>query len=95
MVVYYLVFGLLLNRGGENFPVFLLTGLVPWMWFSKAVSGSSNSILAGQNLMLQVGLPSVVFPLTTFVQSILKQIPVYILLILFIQKIKIRYRLSC
>ena len=80
MGVYYLVFGLLLQRGGENYPVFLLTGLIPWMWFMKAVSGSSNSIIAGQNLMLQVGLPSVVFPVVSLLQATLKQIPVFILL---------------
>ena len=80
MGVYYLVFGLLLQRGGENYPVFLLTGLIPWMWFMKAVSGSSNSIIAGQNLMLQVGLPSIVFPLVSLLQATLKQIPVFILL---------------
>lgn len=84
MVVYYVVFGLLLLRGGDNFPVFLLTGLVPWMWFMKAVSGSSNSILTGQNLMLQVGLPSVIFPLVSILQSTLKQIPVFVLLVGFL-----------
>jgi len=84
MGVYYLVFGLLLQRGGENYPVFLLTGLIPWMWFMKAVSGSSNSIIAGQNLMLQVGLPSVVFPLVSLLQATLKQIPAFILLLGFL-----------
>ena len=80
MGVYYLVFGLLLQRGGENYPVFLLTGLIPWMWFMKAVSGSSNSIIAGQYLMLQVGLPSIVFPLVSLLQATIKEIPVFILL---------------
>ncbi|MCU7958779.1 MAG: ABC transporter permease [gamma proteobacterium symbiont of Bathyaustriella thionipta] len=80
MSVYYLVFGVLLQRGGENYPVFLLTGLIPWMWFMKAISSSSNSIIAGQNLILQVGLPSAVFPLVSLLQTTLKQIPVFIIL---------------
>ncbi len=84
MVIYYIVFGLLLQRGGENFTVFLLTGLIPWMWFSKAVGSSSNSILAGQNLMLQVGVPSVIFPLICLLQATIKQIPVFILLFCFV-----------
>ncbi|WP_240992153.1 tetratricopeptide repeat protein [endosymbiont of Riftia pachyptila] len=84
MLIYYVVFGILLQRGGEGFTTFLLTGLIPWMWFMKAVSGSSNSILAGQNLMLQVGLPSVVFPLISLLQASLKQIPVFILLLGFV-----------
>ena len=80
MTVYYLVFGLLLNHGGKNYPVFLLTGLIPWMWFSKTISGSSNSILAGQNLMLQVNLPTLFFPLVSLLQATFKQIPVFLLL---------------
>lgn len=84
MVVYYVVFALLLERGGENFPVFLLTGLIPWMWFMKVVGGSSNSIIAGQNLMLQVGLRPITFPLVSILQSSIKQIPVFLLLIGFV-----------
>lgn len=84
MVVYYVVFALLLKRGGENFTVFLLTGLIPWMWFMKVVGGSSNSIIAGQNLMLQVGLRPITFPLVSILQFSIKQIPVFLLLISFV-----------
>jgi lipopolysaccharide transport system permease protein len=84
MVTYYIVFGLLLNRGGENYPVFLLTGLIPWMWFTKAISSSSNSILAGQNIMMQVAVPSIYFPLVMLLQTTIKQLPVFILLIGFV-----------
>jgi len=84
MMVYYVVFGLLLQRAGENYPVFLLTGLIPWMWFMKAVSGSSGSILSGQNLIFQVGLPSMVFPLVSLLQTTLKQLPVFVLLVGFV-----------
>ena len=84
MIVYYTVFGLLLNRGGGDFPVFLLTGLIPWLWFSKAVGASSGSILGSQNLMLQIGLPSVVFPLIILLQTTIKQLPVFLLLVGFV-----------
>jgi lipopolysaccharide transport system permease protein len=84
MITYYIVFGLLLNRGGENYPVFLLTGLVPWMWFTKAISSSSNSVLAGQNIMMQVAVPSIYFPLVMLLQTTIKQFPVFILLIGFV-----------
>lgn len=84
MVVYFLVFGFLLQRGGEGFTTFLLTGLIPYMWFNKAMSAVSNSIIAGQGLMLQVGIPSVVFPLVSLLQATLKQIPVFAVLLGFV-----------
>jgi len=84
MVVYYVVFGILLKSGGENFTVFLLTGLIPWMWFSKSITGSSSSILTGQNLMLQVGTPPILFPLVIVTQVIIKQLPVFLLLVAYV-----------
>jgi len=84
IAVYYIVFGLLLNRGGENFVVFLLTGLIPWMWFSKSVSAATSSILVMQNIITQVKVPLVIFPLIAVSQSTIKQIPVFVLLIVFV-----------
>lgn len=83
MMVYYLVFGLFMDRGGANYLAFLLAGTVPWMWFSKTISGSSGSILAGQNLMLQVGMPPILFPLIHVQKACLQQIPVFLLLLFF------------
>jgi lipopolysaccharide transport system permease protein len=84
MAVYYMVFGMLLNRGGENYPVFLLAGLVPWTWFSKSVLSSSNSLLQNQNLILEVGVHPFVFPATSILKASLKQLPVFLLLFIFI-----------
>ncbi len=81
MVVYYVVFDKLLQRGGEGFVVFLLAGLVPWMWFAKAVNSSSGSIMQNNKLILQIGIPPIVLPLITIMQASLKQIPIFILLL--------------
>ena len=84
MAVYYVVFGMLLNRGGENFPAFLLAGLVPWTWFSKSVLSASNSLLQNQNLILGVGVHPFVFPATSILKASLKQLPVFLLLLVFL-----------
>ena len=84
MAVYQLVFDVLLNRGGEHYSVLLMTGLIPWMWSLKAIVSSSGSILAGQGLMLQVGVHPIVFPMVMFVQASVRQIPVFLLLIGFV-----------
>ena len=54
MLVFYVVFEMLLNRGGENYTTFLITGLIPWMWFMKSVSGSSGSIINSHALITQL-----------------------------------------
>lgn len=85
MSVFYLVFGLLLSRGGgENFIAYLLTGLVPFQWFAKTVQQSSGAIFAGRGLMHQVHISPLFFPLVAIVQNAGKQMPVFLLLIVFL-----------
>lgn len=84
MVVYYVVFSLLLARGGENFVAFLLTGLIPWLWFAKSINHTMGSILHGKELMNQLYIPKIFFPLTFIVQDAVKQCIVFLLLITFL-----------
>ncbi|KIC79635.1 ABC transporter permease [Pseudomonas sp. C5pp] len=81
LVIYYFLFGRVLNAGVENYGLFLLCGLVPWMWFTKAVSTSATSILGGQSLMLNSNVQPAFFPLVNIVQSTFKQLPAMLLLI--------------
>lgn len=82
LMIYYFLFGKLLNAGVENYGLFLLCGLVPWMWFTKAISTSSSSILSGQSLMLNSSVSPAFFPLVGIVQSTLKQLPPLMILLL-------------
>ena len=84
MAVFYVVFGLLLNRGGDNFVVYLLTGLVPFQWFAKTVQLASGSILAGGGLMHQVRISPMFFPLVMITQTAGKQLLVFGMLFLFL-----------
>lgn len=84
MGIYYLVFGLLLARGTENYVAFLLTGLIPWLWFSRTISHATNSIVQGRGLMNQVHLPKIFFPMVFLLQDSVKQVFVFLLLIIFL-----------
>lgn len=48
MGIYALVFGVFLNVGTEHYPVFLLSGLVPWSWFSMSILQGTTSIQDGR-----------------------------------------------
>jgi lipopolysaccharide transport system permease protein len=62
MLAYYFVFGMLLSRGTEDYVAFLMTGLIPWLWFAQTVSRSSTSIVSGKALMMQVYIPKIILP---------------------------------
>jgi lipopolysaccharide transport system permease protein len=84
MLVFYLVFGFLLQRGTENFVAFLLTGLIPWLWFNKTISNSMMSIFQGKGLMMQVHLPKMILPTIVICQDAVKQLVVILLLLIFL-----------
>jgi lipopolysaccharide transport system permease protein len=84
MAIFYLVFGLLLQQGTEDFVTFLLVGLVSWRWFQNSISNGTASILNGQQLMRQVYLPKSVFPLVNLLTDIFKFFVVLLLLLLYL-----------
>ena len=65
MIVFTLIFGKLggVQSKGLDYRVFVLTGLLPWTYFSSAVSSSSASIVANKAMVTKVYFPRVLLPL--------------------------------
>lgn len=84
MAVYYVVFSFLLARGDENYVAFLLTGLIPFLWFTKTINHAMGSILQGKHLMNQLYVPKLFFPLTCIVQNTIKQSVIFVILLIFL-----------
>lgn len=84
VAVLYIVFATFLDRGTENFLIFLVCGKIPFLWFSKSVTNASNSIVAGRGLINQVSIPKPFFPMLVVFQDALKQAIVFIFMLLFI-----------
>ncbi len=63
-----LVFSLFLGRvagvttSGVPYPLFAFAGLVPWMFFSNAITSASNSLITSSNLITKVYFPRVIIP---------------------------------
>ncbi len=64
MVVYTLVFSTIMRVGIPDYPVFLLSGLLPWTLISVSTTGSALSLLMNQALIRKVAVPQAVYPLS-------------------------------
>ncbi|MBV8359248.1 MAG: ABC transporter permease [Deltaproteobacteria bacterium] len=64
MVVFTVLFGRLarMPTDGEPYPLFCYTALLPWNFFVTAVSNSSSSLVANNNLITKVYFPRLVIP---------------------------------
>jgi len=66
MVVFTIFFGRLANMpsDGHPYPIFVYSALVPWMFFTNAITSSSNSLIGSANLVSKVYFPRLIIPLS-------------------------------
>ncbi|AST93379.1 MULTISPECIES: ABC transporter permease [Sutcliffiella] len=65
VLVYYFLVVIILERGGENYAVYLVIGLVVWRWMNTTVTTSAKAIRKYGSIINQVYLPKSIFPLAT------------------------------
>lgn len=64
MVVYTVVFSTIWRSSFRNFSLFLLSALLPWLFFNTAVLQGLFAVISNQELIRKVRLPQAVFPLS-------------------------------
>jgi lipopolysaccharide transport system permease protein len=71
MAVYTLVFSVLLKAFQiEHYPLFVLTGLLTWVFFQSAVQMSCSSLFAQPTLVKQVRFPRQMLPLAVVATNV-------------------------
>lgn len=68
-IVLTLVFSTLFNRDIENFPVYLLCGLLLFQFFSTSTNQSMNSIIGSAHLIKKIYLPKYLVTLSTILSN--------------------------
>ncbi|MCL4832609.1 MAG: ABC transporter permease [Caldilineaceae bacterium] len=72
MLVFTFVFTVMMpNTQVENFPIFVLTGLLPWNFFTSGVMGGISSVVANGNLVKKVYFPREVLPTASVLSSMI------------------------
>jgi lipopolysaccharide transport system permease protein len=69
MAIYALVFSVYMRMEIEHYAVFLLSGLLPWIWFSSSLMMGTTSIIEGGSLIKKVFLPPQVLPTVTVISN--------------------------
>ena len=64
MLVFIFVFDVVFRIKIENFPLYLITGLVPWTYFSNSIGTITTSISANSGLIKRVYYPREIFPIS-------------------------------
>jgi len=72
-MIVFTIFGTWLHAdtGHVPRPVFVFTALLPWQFFSSALTGASNSLVNNSHLISKVYFPRLIVPLSAVVTSLM------------------------
>jgi lipopolysaccharide transport system permease protein len=65
------VFTIIFTTGIKDFSLFALSGILPWMSFSTAISEATPSLLAQKGILHQFSLPKEILPLSAILSHFL------------------------
>jgi lipopolysaccharide transport system permease protein len=86
MLIFTLVFNrfVRLDAGPLPYPLFALSGLLLWLFFSSAVSNSTNSLISNANLITKVYFPRMFIPAAAVGAGLVDLFVAFVLLIVLV-----------
>ena len=64
MLIYVLVMTVIFQRCTPEFPLFLLSAMVPFKWFTATVGSSTSAVTGKEGLIKQILFPKLILPVT-------------------------------
>lgn len=83
-IIYYFVMGVVmkLDRGIENFPIYLFSGIVAVNLFNEAFGNATTSIVENRALVKKIYLPRELFPIAAIIIAFIHFLPQLAILLL-------------
>lgn len=94
LLVYYFVFSLVMKArlgpeyGGAHFAVWLMVGLLPWMFFSEVVLRAPTLVIEQANMIKKMVFPSELLPFSHLAAAALNHIMAFLLLLVLVLFLK-------
>ncbi len=84
MAIFSIIFGSLANipSDGVPYPIFNLTALIPWTFFSSAVSKSTTSLITGSNFLTKIYFPRLIIPIAPVLAALVDFLIAFVILII-------------
>jgi ABC-2 type transport system permease protein len=87
MIIYTLVFSTIMRFDVPHYPIFLISTLLPWTFFSQSLSYSVESVVGNGELLKKVYVAKSVFPIAAVLSNVINflfsMVPLVLLLIVF------------
>lgn len=84
IAVYAIVFPLILRNTQENYVIFLCCGLIPWTFFSTAISRLAFTMVENGNILKKVYFPREILPISIVTSEAVNFLISTIIIIIFV-----------
>lgn len=89
MVVFYIIFSQIIKIEVDNFPLFLLCGILSWNFLANSLHESTDCILINANLIKKVYFPKEILPISIILSNLIHFLLALIVLFVFIFILKL------
>jgi len=84
MAVLTLVFSIFLKIDVKNYPLFVFSGLLPWMFFSLSLQAGTSSLITNRDLIKKTVFPRYLLPTSSVLAHLFTFVLALLLLIVFV-----------
>lgn len=84
IAVYAIVFPLILKNTQENYVIFLCAGLIPWTFFSTAISRAAFTMIENGNIIKKVYFPREILPISLVTSEAVNFIIATVIILIFV-----------
>lgn len=83
VLVYAIVFPYIMKIKVDNYLIYLITGIIPWTFFTSSINMGIISILSNANIIKKVYFPRIILPISTVTSCLVNFLISCLIIILF------------
>jgi len=84
VVVYAIVFPYLMRMTQDNYLVFLITGVIPWVFFTAVVTSGCNCVWTNGGIIKKVYFPRAILPISVVCAALINFLISCIIILIFV-----------
>lgn len=81
IVVYIIVFSWVFQSGIEQYPIYLIVGMMPWNFFSTSIGGGAGAIVRQADMTKKIFFPREVLVISTVTANFINLLITYIIVL--------------
>ena len=83
VLVYAIVFPYIMRIKVENYLIYLITGLIPWTFFTSSINMGLISVLSNADIIKKVYFPRIILPISTVTSCLVNFLISCLIIVLF------------